>query len=199
MSDKFKFYFPFCIFIFSCISIFLVSFSYISIVISSLCIIFSFLFFRKRFRLFFLTIFISFSTIITCCFIIYKENKLLLDKYEGINIILGSWIYNNNGGMYIFNNDYTYTQYFSNDTLDYCTGNYTYSYGGIGDDGVIIRQDDNFYYYNLILTEDYCIINNNREYSNNINEMVFSIGKKNNTTLLLDKISETVYILSKVE
>ena len=200
MIDKVKVYFPLVILFCSFISIFLISFSYISIIISSICIILSILFSRKRIRLLIMTIFISIATIITSSIILYKEKEELTDKYEGINVVLGTWLYNEYGGTYVFKDDYTYIQYSNEDTTDnYCVGKYDYSYGGVSNDGVVIREDINFYYYNLNLTEDYCIIVGKEDYSKYEKKMVFALNKDGDKNLHINKESENMFALTKLE
>jgi len=195
-----KFYLPIFILFCSFISVFLISLSYTSIIISSLCLIFSMIFSRKKIRIFIMTIIISIATIITSSIILYKEYQELTDIYEGTNIVLGTWLYNEYGGTYVFNDDYTYIQYSNEDTTDnYCIGKYDYSYGGVSNNGVVIRQDNNFYYYNLDLNEDYCIIMGKENYSKHENKMVFALGKSNDDVLLINKETESMFVLIKVK
>lgn len=200
MKEKIKIYLPLFILFCTFISIFLISLSYTSIVISSICIILSIIFSRKKIRILIMTIFISIATIITSSIILYKEKEELNDKYEGINIVLGTWLYNEYGGTYVFNDDYTYIQYSNENTTDnYCVGKYNYTYGGISNDGVVIREDANFYYYNLNLKENYCIIMGKEDYSKFEKKMVFALNKDNNNNLLINKESENMFVLTKIE
>lgn len=200
MKEKIKLYFPLLILFCTFISIFLIKFSYISIIISGICIILGIIFLKKRIRLLIIIIIISITTIITSSIIMYKEKERLTDKYEGINILLGTWLYNEYGGTYMFNDDYTYIQYSNENTADnYCVGKYNYTYGGISNDGVIIREDANYYYYNLNLTEDYCIIMGKEDYSKYEKKMVFALNKDKEENLLINKESENMFTLTKVD
>ena len=189
MKNNIKIYLPLIILFCSCLSVFFIKLSYISIIISSICIILSLIFSRKRIRLIIITIFISISTIITSSILLHKEKEELTDKYEGINVVLGTWLYNEYGGTYVFKDDYSYIQYSNEDTTDnYCVGKYDYTYGGISNDGVVIREDANFYYYNLNLNEDYCIIVGKEDYSKFNKKMIFALKKDNdNNNLLINK------------
>lgn len=191
--------FPLIILIFSVISIFLIKFSYISLGISLICLILSIIFSRKNIRILIVTIIISIATIITNGIILYKSYLEAIDVNEGINVVLGTWLYNQYGGTYVFKDDYTYIQYSNSDTSDnYCVGKYEYSYGGISNDGVIVRQDENYYYYNLDLKEDYCIIMGKEDYSKYEKKMVFALNKGESSNLLINKESENVIELKKV-
>jgi len=125
-----------------------------------------------------MVIIISSLTIIIDIFILYKKNYS--DIFVNKNIMLGSWNYGNTDIVYIFNEDYTFFKYIDyNDINNYCTGNYTYSYGGTGLNGEVIKNYDDIYYYDLVLNMDYCVINN-EEISDIINEF-FIVGiNKNN-------------------
>lgn len=200
MKDKIKLYSPIFILLLSFISLFLISISYTSIIISSISIILSIIFSRKKTRLLIITIIISISTIITCSIILYKEKEQLKDKFEGTNIVLGTWLYNEYGGTYVFKEDNTYIQYSNENTEDnYCVGTYEYTYGGISNEGVVIREDENFYYYNLNLKEDYCIIMGKEDYSKYEKKMVFALNKDNINNLLINKESENMFKLTKID
>ena len=191
--------FPLIILIFSVISIFLIKFSYVSLGISLICLILSIIFSRKNIRILIVTIIISIATIITNGIILYKSYLEAIDVNEGVNVVLGTWLYNQYGGTYVFKDDYTYIQYSNSDTSDnYCVGKYEYSYGGISNDGVIVRQDENYYYYNLDLKEDYCIIMGKEDYSKYEKKMVFALNKGESSNLLINKESENVIELKKV-
>lgn len=190
---------PLIILIFSVISIFLIKFSYVSLGISLICLILSIIFSRKNIRILIVTIIISIATIITNGIILYKSYLEAIDVNEGVNVVLGTWLYNQYGGTYVFKDDYTYIQYSNSDTSDnYCVGKYEYSYGGISNDGVIVRQDENYYYYNLDLKEDYCIIMGKEDYSKYEKKMVFALNKGESSNLLINKKSENVIELKKV-
>ena len=193
---------PFIILILSFMATVLVLFgiNYISILISIISLILSLLFSRKNIRILLITIFISISTIFTNIFIIYKENNIDLDIFEDTNILLGTWSYNFDGGTYVFKDDYTYIRYDNSDTNDnYCVGRYEYNYGGVGDNGEIIKQDNNYYYYNFNLNIDSCVISNEEYYDKKEFNMVFGINKNNyNELIFIDKENDYAYVLSKV-
>lgn len=131
--------------------------------------------------------------------ILYKNYKKNEDVFKDKNVLMGIWLYNEYGGTYIFNKDYTYIQYSNEYKKDnYCTGKYKYSYGGKSDDGIVIRQDENYYYYNLDLLESYCIIMGKEDYSAYKKEMVFALSKKNKNNILINKESENIFTLTKV-
>jgi len=185
------------IMIISIISLFLTKYSYIAIIINSICIILSLTSLKSSKRIPLLIIIISILSIITNLIILYQTNNNK-DKYEGINIILGSWTYNEHGGIYTFKEDNTYIQYFENDkTTNYCQGKYEYTYGGISKDQTIIKEDKNFYYYNISLKEDYCNINNIDDYSKYQKNLIFALGKNNNEKLLINPKTQAIYNIKK--
>ena len=181
------------------ISTFLVFFNliYISLITSFIILFISLFTLKKNKRILFFIITISLSTITTNVLIINNKQKESIDIYEKMNILEGTWQYNDFGGTYIFNNDFTYTNYIFDTNDNYCKGTYEYKYGGIGKNGTIIKEDKNFYYYNLNLKEEYCIINNQKTNTENNNEFIFSIGKNNNKKLLINKNTDELFILHK--
>lgn len=197
MKEKIKLYFPLILLIGA---LFLVRFPYVAIIISLVGMILGFIFSRKNIRILIVTIIVGISCIITCSVILYKKYEELKDKYEGINILLGTWLYNEYGGTYVFNEDNTYTQYSNENKEDnYCVGSYKYSYGGVSNDGVVIREDDNFYYYNLDLQEDYCIISGIENYDKYKKGMVFALSKNELPNILINKESENMFEFKKIE
>ena len=122
---------------------------------------------------------------ITNILILYNNYGNNNDIFKNTNMLLGNWTYNDIGGNYVFNEDYTYYQYISSNKLDnYCTGKYKYSYGSISSDGVNIKSDDNYYYYTLDLDIDYCIINSVKDYNIDSSSFIFSINKDDYTDIL---------------
>lgn len=118
--------------------------------------------------------------------IIYKVIITNTDVYKDTNILLGSWIYNEDDGKYVFNDDMTYFQYTNRDTSDnYCTGKYEYKYGAKGDKNLTIRQDDSYYYYTLILKEEMCKIMKKEFYDEYEKKMVFGIEKNNHDNIMM--------------
>lgn len=182
----------------SIISTILVLFNlnYVSLIISILSIVFG-LFFFKNNRIFFVTFIISICCIVTNCFIIYVSN---IDVLKDKNILLGSWLYNDIGGTYIFNEDYSYYQYIGSNTLDnYCVGKYEYKYGGTDNAGKIVKQDNFYYYYTLNFKTDYCVINGNKDDEVENNRFVFSVNKDNYEDIIfMDTEKNNAFIVSKI-
>ena len=129
---------------------------------------------------------------------IYYDIKEKTDVYKDKNVLLGSWIYNEYGGKYVFNEDNTYIQYSNSSTDDnYCLGTYKYSYGA-SSDGVVIRQDENYYYYNLTLKENYCLIMSREIYDEYTKNMVFSIDKNNdNEIIMMNKENQNIFTMTR--
>lgn len=193
MKDKLNKFLPGIALGLAIISIFLIKFSYISIIISVFTIVSSICFSRKNIRLLITTIIISIASIITNSIILYNDYMQNVDIFKDVNFLIGTWDYNEYGGVYIFNDDFTYTQYGEEDTSDnYCIGNYEYSYGGSSDNGTVIMKDDNYYYYDLILKEQTCFIlgkeDNERQQKklviginiNDYDDLIFMDTKNNN-------------------
>lgn len=163
----------------------LFNFNYLSLLLAFLSLIFIFIFSKKDKRIFLFTIIICICTIVTNILILYKEYDNSNDIFKDTNVLLGSWLYNDIGGKYQFNEDNTYFQYISSNNLDnYCAGKYNYSYGGISNDGVSIKNDDNYCYYTLYLKTDYCIINGNKDNEIDNSTFVFSVNKNEYTDIL---------------
>lgn len=177
MNKKIEKLFPIIILVIAIISIFLIKFSYISIIISVLSIIFSVHFSKKNIRLLIATIIISIASIITNSIILYNDYMENIDIFKDVNFLIGTWDYNEFGGVYIFNDDFTYTQYGEEDTSDnYCIGSYEYSHGGSSDNGSIIMKDYNYYYYDLILKEESCIILGKKDNKRQVKKIVIGIN-----------------------
>lgn len=182
-------------------SILLINYTYVSLVIGIIAFILCLIFSRKYIRISIITILICISSIT----VNYLNIKTELDKNKDIfsdtNILLGSWIYNEYDGTYVFNDDNTYIQYSNKNTKDnYCKGKYKYSYGGKANDGVIIRQDENYYYYNLELKEDYCIITGKESYDKYEKQMVVAINKFNNDDVLfINMENENIFNVKKIQ
>lgn len=123
----------------------------------------------------------------------FQKNK---DIHKDKNLLLGSWIYNEYNGTYVFNEDYTFIQYTNSDTKDnYCTGTYKYTYGIQKDKGITIRHDDNYYYYSLTLNINECLIMKKQVNEKYTKKMYFGISKNNNFNEILLANSETENIL----
>lgn len=134
--------------------------------------------------------------------IIYKNYKKNEDIFKDTNLLLGSWIYNEHGGTYIFKDDYTYIQYSNSDTTNnYCKGTYKYSYGSTTKDGLKLRQDENYYYYDLDLKEKECLIMNKLTKDEYTKKMYFAIHKKENKEEILfaNVETENIFTLTKVD
>ena len=192
---------PLIILIVCIISIFLVNFTYLSIILSIISLIFCFIFSKKNIRIFIITVIISIATIITDVIILSKESVDDVDIFKNKNILLGTWNYNTDGGTYIFKDDYTYTKYRNSNTLDnYCVGNYEYSYGGISKNNTVIKQDENNYYYNLLLTENYCINYNMKKDDVKEIKMVFGVNKNNYEDLIfMDTQNNYAFKVNKIK
>ena len=193
--NKFRDNIPIIILFICVISIFLVKFTIVSLVISSLSLLFCFVFSRKNIRIFLATITISIATIITNGIILYN-NYNDIDIFEDKNILVGTWSYNYDTSSYIFNDDNTFFQY--NDTNDkdnYCTGTYRYSYGGTSKNGDIIKHDDTYYYYDLNLDIDYCFIDSEKD-----NVFIFGINKDDyNDLIFIDSKNNYAFKLKKIQ
>lgn len=130
----------------------------------------------------------------------YNKNK---DIYKDTNLLLGTWIYNEYNGTYVFNKDYTYIQYSNEDTTNnYCQGTYKYTYGATSNDGVKLRQDDNYYYYDLTLTETKCLITNKLITEKYTKKMYFGIYKNNSKKdeiIFANAETENIFTLTKVK
>lgn len=173
---------------------------YISLIISILSLVFCLVFFKKN-RLSFVTIIISICCIITNILILYNEYKDNVDILEDNNILLGSWSYNDIGGTYVFNDDYSYYQYISSNTLDnYCVGKYEYKYGGMDDEGYVIKNDEFYYYYTLYLNTEYCIINGSKDEEIVDSEFVFSVNRNDfEDIMFMDIDNDNVFKINRVK
>lgn len=182
-------------------SILLINYTYVSLVIGIIAFILCLIFSRKHIRILIITILICISSITVNYLNIKTELDKNKDVFSDTNILLGSWIYNEYDGTYVFNDDNTYIQYSNKNTEDnYCKGNYKYSYGGKANDGVIIRQDENYYYYNLELKEDYCIITGKESYDKYEKQMVVAINKFNNDDVLfINMENENIFNVKKIQ
>ena len=189
------------ILIFSISSILLINYTYISLGIGILSIILSLILSRKHIKILIITILICSSSIIVNYLNIKNEIDKNKDVFSNQNILLGSWIYNEYDGTYVFSDDNTYIQYSNKYTDDnYCKGVYKYSYGGKADNGVIIRQDENYYYYNLDLKEDYCIITGKESYDKYEKQLIVAINKFNNDDVLfINMENENIFNVKKIQ
>lgn len=182
-------------------SILLINYTYVSLVIGIIAFILCLIFSRKHIKILIITILVCISSIT----VNYLNIKTELDKNKDIfsdtNILLGSWIYNEYDGTYVFNDDNTYIQYSNKNIEDnYCKGKYKYSYGGKANDGVIIKQDENYYYYNLELKKDYCIITGKESYDKYEKQMVVAINKFNNDDVLfINMENENIFNVKKIQ
>lgn len=132
---------------------------------------------------------------------IYNHIKNNTDKYNDTNLLIGSWLYNEYGGTYVFKEDYTYIQYTNEDTSNnYCKGTYKYKYGAHQDKGLSIRQDENYYYYSLTLNVKECLIMNKQTHDEYTKKMYFGINKDNNFNEITFANAETenIFKLTKV-
>lgn len=183
----------------SLISVFLFNFTYLSILITIVSSILTIIFSRKHIKILIITIVISISVIIADTLVIFNNLEKKEDVYKDKNVLIGSWIYNEYGGTYVFKEDFTYIQY-SNTTTDdnYCKGTYKYSYGASGDNDIIIRQDENYYYYTLTLNEESCTIMNKEIIDKYKKNMVFSLNKyKENEIIMMNKENNNIFQMTK--
>lgn len=133
--------------------------------------------------------------------LIYKQYQQNKDIYDNKNLLLGTWIYNEYEGAYVFNDDYTYIQYTNKDTSNnYCKGTYKYTYGATNNKGLTIRQDENYYYYNLSLKVKECIIMNKKTNDEYTKKMYFGIYKNENFNEIIfaNVETENIFKLTKV-
>lgn len=140
----------------------------------------------------------SISIIITIWFYIYSIP--LKDPNEGENVIVGTWLYNEMGGEYIFNEDLTYTQYVREDKDDnYCVGRYKYEYGYTYKDGESVLNDIVYDYYTIKIYSDYCIVNGNKEKKNKYDKVLgFGYSKvPSQQNFIINLESENLYYLTK--
>lgn len=133
--------------------------------------------------------------------IIYKIIIKNTDVYKDTNILVGSWIYNEDGGTYVFNDDMTYFQYTNKDTNDnYCVGTYKYKYGAKNDGSPTIRQDDGYYYYTLTLVEEKCIIMKKEFFDDYEKKMLFGIEKNNRDNMTIVNIdNNNMFKMKKIK
>ena len=127
----------------------------------------------------------------------YYKNR---DIYKDTNLLLGTWIYNEYNGTYVFNDDYTYIQYTNNNKEDnYCKGTYKYTYGATNNNGMTIRQDENFYYYNLSLKVLECVIMKKITTDEYTKKIYFGINKNNNKDeiIFMNAETENLFTLTK--
>jgi len=184
---------------FAILSIFFIKYSYISLIISILTLILSFIFFSHGIRIFLASIIISIATIFTNFLILNNKNDEEIDFFKDRNILIGTWNYNFNNSSYIFKEDYSFIKYDDVDNKNnYCVGNYKYSYGGTGDDNVIIKQDDNYYYYDLTFYTDYCVTDNKKDDYNYENKLIFGVNKNDyNDLIFIDSVTDIAYKVNK--
>lgn len=188
------------ILLFSILSVLLINYTYVSIGIGFISFILCILFLRKHKRLLIVTMIICLSTMLVNSLNIKKYIDDRKDVFKDRNILLGSYVYNEFDGKYIFKDD-SYIQYSSSDVSDnYCVGKYEYSYGGVSNDGVVMRQDDNYYYYDLKLKEDYCIIMGIENYDKYEKKFVVAIDKSNNDNIIFINLDTEKFIeLKKIQ
>ena len=173
---------------------------YLSLIIALLSFVLCFIFLKKERRLFLINIFICICSITTNILILSNDYKKDIDVLKDKNILIGDWLYNDINGKYIFNDDYSYYQYISSSEKDnYCCGQYNYSYGGIDNNGKVIKNDGNYYYYTLVLNTNYCIINGIKDDKITKSEFIFSVNKNNYEDLLfVDKTNNKAFKLNKI-
>lgn len=149
------------------------------------------------------TIIISVATIITNCFVLYKNKSYVYeDIFENKNILVGYLSYNFDSSAYIFDEDFSYIHYDNLENKDnYCIGTYKYRYGGIGNNNEIIYEDNDYYYYNLELVKNYCIANKEKEIFDSISQFVFGINKNDyNDFVFIDVTNNYAFkVVKKLE
>lgn len=196
----FKMNFIYIILFFSIFAIFLINYSFLSLIISILTLIFCFIFSRHNTRIFLSTFIISISTIFTNLLILDNQNNEEIDIFKNENILIGNWNYNFDKSSYVFYDNYTFINYEDNlNKNNHCYGTYNYKYGGTGDDNVVIKQDDNYYYYDLIFDIDYCVTDNKKDDNNYENKLIFGINKNDyNDLIFIDSVNDVAYKVNKV-
>lgn len=183
----------------SILSILFINYTYLSLSISLISLTLSILFLKKHKKLLIVTIIICLSTILTNYLNIKKAIDDKKDVFKDKNILLGSYIYNEYDGKYVFKED-SYIQYSNSDTTDnYCVGKYEYTYGGTSNEGIIIRQDANYYYYDLKLKEDYCIIMGIENYDKYEKKFIVAIDKFNNDNIIFINNEKKLITLEKIQ
>ena len=181
----------------SILSMFLISFTYVSLFISILCLILSLIFSRDNLRILFITIFIVIATIITNIFVLYNNYKMNIDIEFDDNILMGTFNYVNYEDSYIFNEDNTFIHYFDIDKNNYCSGSYSYSYGAIDSDGNMIKQDKENYYFDLYFDINSCILDD--DYNDKVRYVVSLNKVDNNSLIFMDIDNNMAYMVNRVE
>ena len=176
------------------IAILLLKYSYYSIILCVLSLIINIIFNRKNKRILIFSIVMSILIVITNILILSKNNDKNI--YLNENILLGKWVYNDNGGSYVFT-DKGYTQYETSEIdNNYCIGKYEYSYG-IDTDNKITYQDNEYYYYNLVLRIDYCYINSEYRYNYDDEKLYFAVNKSNKEDIFFMEDNGNTFKLNK--
>ncbi len=187
---------------FAILCIFTISNSVAFILCIIMALFFSIIGIKKREKLANASLIVAIICIIIATYNYFNQDPLAKDPNEGKNILIGSWEYNNSGGTYIFNKDFTYEQYVSDDKSDnYCKGKYKYEYGYETENGKLIRQDVDYTYYYVILTHDECVINSQLEDTpdNSFDKrMVFGYGKISpKESVIVNIATDKYYVLTQ--
>lgn len=178
------------------VSVFLTRYKYLPIIFSCICLGINFILNRRFLRIFIFIFIISLATIVTNILIIRNSFDDSLDLFSKINILEGMWQYND--GMYEFLGDYTFFDRYNE--KDYCTGKYSYSYGGISSNDDIIKQDMNYYYYSLTFKIDYCFSEGIKEIVNEDYDMIFGVKKNDsNDIYFINSYDNYVFKLKKID
>lgn len=184
---------------FCSIFLFLINFNMLSLFVSLFLIIFNFVFLKEK-KIIIISVIFFLCCIIVNSITLYKNYNDSIDKLEDYNILLGSWLYNDIGGTYVFNEDHTFYQYVFSNTLDnYCYGEYSYKYGGNYNNDIIYK-DDTYYYYTLKLDTDYCVINGNTDNNIKDSEFVFAVNIDDyNDIMFMDINENSTFKITKID
>lgn len=171
------------------LSIITVNLKFISTLFALIAILIGIINYNKSKKSSLVIIFTAFIIIIITLLIIPFINRDKIDPYRDINVLLGNWNYNTNGGYYNFNDDKTYFQYLSdNKEDDYCKGTYRYTFGYQDKNDISIKQDVDFAYYTLILNPETCLFGGMETTTKEIldeKRIIFGYGKLNNSTSVM--------------
>lgn len=188
-------------FFFAILSILCFSIKYAFIICASMSLIFSLLSIKKRQKLADLSLLIIIVCIGIHIFNYLNRDLDAIDPNLGTNILIGKWQYNDSGGTYIFNDDYTYEQYITDDlTNNYCKGTYKYEYSYETKDGTLVRSDVDYVYYYVSLTHDECLINKVLDTTDGSfdKKMIFGYGKLDpNKSIIININTDNYFLITK--
>lgn len=182
------------------LSLLTTSINYVFIPLIILALLFSVMGLLDKQKLSYITTFLS---VVFLVLYIFLEISFK-DPNANDNVLIGTWIYNDNGGAYIFKEDFTYYQYVNSERDDnYCKGKYSYEYGYETDAGKMIRKDIDYIYYTLILESNECVINSKKDdapIGKKQKKMVFGYGILDSSkSVILNTNTNLFSKLSKVK